>query len=68
MAEEKFLLAFGHSAVKRAKWRGLMRNVAAAPSPSDDADAGTTLLLALESPEDLVKEQAQTALKLRLER
>jgi hypothetical protein len=34
MSEEEFRLAFKGSAVKRAKWRGLRRNVEAARSPN----------------------------------
>ena len=36
MSEEEFREKFKGSPVKRAKWRGLMRNVAAALASSDD--------------------------------
>ncbi len=38
MTEEDFREKFKKSPVKGAKWRGLMRNVAAALSSSDDLD------------------------------
>src|SRR5439155_25790138 len=38
MTEEEFQQKFRRSPVKRAKWRGLMRNVAAAPSASGQSD------------------------------
>jgi epoxyqueuosine reductase len=65
MTEEQFRGLFRRSPVKRAKWRGLMRNVAAALSTSDDPDADNALTQALQHPEELVREQAAKALQIR---
>jgi epoxyqueuosine reductase QueG len=62
MTEEEFRVAFKGSAVKRAKWRGLRRNVAAALAVSDDPAAEAALLGALDHPEELIGQQAAIAL------
>jgi epoxyqueuosine reductase len=63
MTEEEFREKFKGSPVKRAKWRGLMRNAAAALSSSDDPAAEHVLTKALEHPEELVRQQAEISLK-----
>ncbi len=62
MKEEEFREQFRGSPVKRAKWRGLLRNVAAALSSSDDPDVEVALKKALGHPEEVVREQAAMAL------
>src|SRR6185295_16886008 len=47
MTAEEFREKFKGSPVKRAKWRGLLRNVAAALSSSDDPAAEAVLVEAL---------------------
>jgi epoxyqueuosine reductase QueG len=58
MAGEEFREKFRGSPAKRAKWRGLIRNVAAALSNSDDPRAEAVLVDALNHPQDLVRHQA----------
>jgi len=62
MTREDFQAEFRRSPVKRAKWRGLLRNAAAALSSSDDPDAEAALVQALSHEEPLVREQAQRSL------
>jgi hypothetical protein len=52
MTEEEFREQFRGSPVKRTKWRGLMRNVAAALAVSDDPAAEVALLGALDVQRD----------------
>jgi epoxyqueuosine reductase len=52
MTEEEFREKFRGSPVKRAKWRGLIRNVGAALAVSDDPAAEAALLGALDHPEE----------------
>ena len=40
LSEEEFREQFKGSPVKRAKWRGLVRNVAAALAPEEGPEAG----------------------------
>ncbi len=47
MTEEEFREQFRGSPVKRAKWRGLLRNAAAGLSSCDDSDAEATLVAAM---------------------
>lgn len=62
MTQEEFREKFRGSPVKRAKWRGLLRNVAAALSSSDDPAAEAALIEALNHEEPLVREQAERSL------
>jgi epoxyqueuosine reductase len=62
MTEEEFRGKFKGSPVKRAKWRGLMRDVAAALAVSDHPAAEAALLGALDHPVELVRQQAAIAL------
>jgi epoxyqueuosine reductase len=62
LSEEEFREKFRKSPVKRAKWRGLLRNVAAALSASDDSNSEQALEKALDHPELLVQEQARLSL------
>ena len=55
-------MAFKGSPVKRAKWRGLFRNAAAALASRDDAEAIAALEHALNDPEELVRDAAAAAL------
>jgi epoxyqueuosine reductase len=64
MTEEEFRVAFKGSPVKRAKWRGLMRNIAAALSASEDPGAKATLTQALDHPEEFVRQQAASSLSM----
>jgi len=64
MTEEEFREKFNKSPVKRAKWRGLLRNVAAGLSSSDDPAAEAALVSALDHPEELVREQAASSLRI----
>ena len=68
MTEDEFRVQFKGSPVKRTKWRGLLRNVAAALAGSDDPKAKEALTLALDHPEPLVREQAAWSLKVLIER
>ena len=63
MSEEEVRQQFKGSPVKRAKRRGLLRNVAAALSASDDPAAETALVEALNHEEPLVREQAERSLR-----
>jgi epoxyqueuosine reductase len=63
MTEDEFREKFKGSPVKRAKWRGLMRNVAAALSSSEDPAAEVALLEALSHPEEVVRAQAELSLR-----
>ena len=63
MTEEEFRENFKGSPVKRAKWRGLLRNVAAGLSSSDDPEVEASLEMALEHPEELVRLQAAMSLQ-----
>jgi len=63
MTQEQFRQQFKGSPVKRAKWRGLLRNVAAALSASDDPAAEAALIETLSHEEPLVREQAEWSLK-----
>lgn len=62
MTQEDFTAAFKGSPVKRAKRRGLLRNVAAALSASDEPDHRAALEAALKDAEPLVREEARQAL------
>jgi len=63
LTEEEFREQFKGSAVKRAKRRGLLRNVAAALATSDDPAAESALELAVASDsEPLVRGHAKWAL------
>jgi epoxyqueuosine reductase len=64
MTEEEFREKLKGNPVKRAKWRGLMRNVAAGLSSSDDPAAEAALIAALDHPEELVREQAELSLSM----
>ena len=68
MTQEEFREKFKGSPVKRAKWRGLLRNVAAAISSSDDPAAEAALIDALNHEEPLVREQAERSLSVIRER
>ncbi len=68
MTEEEFRERFRGSPVKRAKRRGLLRNVAAALSAREDAEAIAALEQALNDPEPLVREQAERSLRAVRER
>jgi epoxyqueuosine reductase len=63
MDEEKFREAFRHSPVKRAKRRGLLRNVAAGLSSCADLEAERALEAACKDAEPLVREQAERSLR-----
>ena len=64
LSEEEFREQFKKSPVKRAKRRGLARNVAAALAASDDPEAEAALEQAAASdPEPVAREQAQRALE-----
>jgi epoxyqueuosine reductase len=63
MTQEEFREKFKGSPVTRAKWRGLLRNVAAALSASDVPEAEAALVEALNHEEPLVREQAEMSLK-----
>jgi epoxyqueuosine reductase len=60
--DEAFRVRFGHSAVARAKRRGLLRNVAIALGNSRNPDAVPPLVSALADPEPLVRSHAAWAL------
>jgi epoxyqueuosine reductase len=60
---EEFREKFRECPVKRAKWRGSMRNVAAGLSSSVDPDAEEALVEALHHPEEMVREQAAMSLQ-----
>jgi epoxyqueuosine reductase len=64
MTEDEFREKFKGSPVKRAKWRGLMRNEAASLSSSDDPAAEAALTKALDHPEELVRQQAASSLRV----
>jgi epoxyqueuosine reductase len=68
MTEEEFREQFKGSPVKRAKRRGLLRNVAAALSTREDAEAIAALEQAHNDPEPLVREQAERSLQAIRER
>jgi epoxyqueuosine reductase len=59
----QFREKFRGSPVKRAKWRGLVRNVAAALSGSDEPEAENALTKALNHPEQVVRQQASVSLE-----
>ena len=61
MDDEAFRQAFRGSPVKRAKRRGLLRNVAAALAASDSPEAETALENALNDPEPLIREHSEQA-------
>jgi epoxyqueuosine reductase len=64
MDEEEFRKKFKGSPVKRAKRRGLLRNVAVSLATSDDPEAERALRQAAETdPEPLVREHANWALQ-----
>ncbi len=63
LSEQEFREKFKGSPVKRTKWRGLLRNVAAALSASDDPAAEAALVEALSHEESLVRDQAEWYLK-----
>ncbi len=64
MTQEEFSAKFRGSPVKRAKRRGLLRNVAVALSASDDPEAEKALEAAAKSDsEPLVREYAEWALE-----
>jgi epoxyqueuosine reductase len=64
MDDEEFRQKFKGSPVKRAKRRGLLRNVAVALAASEDPDAEKALEQAAEhDPEELVREHAEWALQ-----
>jgi epoxyqueuosine reductase len=64
MSEEEFREKFRKSPVKRAKRRGLLRNVAVALAASGDAEAEWALeQAATNDPEPLVREHAEWALE-----
>ncbi len=63
MDDEAFQRAFKGSPVKRAKRRGLLRNVAVALAASDDPETEIVLEAALNDPEPLVREHAEWALQ-----
>ena len=63
LSEEEFRTAFKGSPVKRAKRRGLLRNVAVALAASDDPEVERALeQAATHDPEPLVREQAAASL------
>ena len=64
MTEEEFREEFRGGPVKRAKWRGPVRNVAAALSSSVDPVAKAALVKALDHPEGVVRQQAESSLRL----
>jgi epoxyqueuosine reductase QueG len=57
VTEEEFRVAFKGSPVKRAKWSGLRRDVAAALSSSNDLEAMGPLEHAPSDPEPMVRAQ-----------
>lgn len=63
MDEETFRREFKGSPVKRTKWRGLLRNVAAALSASNDPASEATLIQALDHEEPFARGQAEWSLK-----
>jgi epoxyqueuosine reductase len=64
MSEEEFCSRFRHSAIRRTKRRGLLRNVAIALGNSGNPAAIPSLLRALEDPEPLVRGHTAWALGL----
>src|SRR5436190_95619 len=64
MTKQEFRERFSGSPVRRAKLRGLMRNVAAALSNSDDPTAKVTLVGALDHAEQLVRQQTKQSLNM----
>lgn len=56
MSEEEFQQKYTRSPVKRAKWRGLMRNVAAGLSRSGDQSEIDALPSVIDHPEELVEQ------------
>jgi epoxyqueuosine reductase len=63
MTEEEFREKFRGSPAKRAKWRGLVRNVVAALAASDDPIAEAKLERAKNHDEGLVRQQAEQSLQ-----
>jgi epoxyqueuosine reductase len=64
LTQEEFSAKFKGSPVKRAKRRGLLRNVAVALSASDDPDTERVLEQAAQSdPEPLVREHVEWVLE-----
>jgi epoxyqueuosine reductase len=62
MTQEEFSRRFKHSPIKRAKRRGLLRNVAVALGNSQDRAAVPALAAAMHDPEALVRAHAAWAL------
>jgi epoxyqueuosine reductase len=62
MTQEEFSTRFKGSAIKRAKRRGLLRNVAVALGNAGDRSAVPALATALQDPEPLVRGHAAWAL------
>lgn len=62
MTRDEFQRLFRHSAMSRAKWAGLLRNVAVALGNSGDARHAGVLLQALQHSEPLVRGHAAWAL------
>ncbi len=62
LTKDQFEERFRHSAVRRAKYAGFLRNVAVALGNSHDASASEVLTLALEGAEPLVRLHAAWAL------
>jgi epoxyqueuosine reductase len=59
LSEEEFREQIRRSPVKRAKWRGLLRNVAIALAACADPEAKEALQAAFDSTNPLVREHAQ---------
>jgi epoxyqueuosine reductase len=65
MSVEEFRQKFKGSPVKRSKWRGLMRNAAAALSALKEPATEAALTSMLDHEEPLVREQARLSLTAR---
>ncbi len=62
LTEDEYRKQFKGSPVKRTKWRGLLRNVVAALSSSDDPEAEAALVEALDHGSPLEREQTAWSL------
>ncbi len=63
LSEEDFRKAFAHSPIKRAKYRGWLRNICVAMGNSHDRRFIPWLEAAAQNPDDIVREHAAWALR-----
>jgi epoxyqueuosine reductase len=63
LTEDDFRQAFAHSPIKRAKYRGWLRNLCVAMGNSGDSGSVPWLECACEHPDPIVREHAEWALE-----